>query len=288
MRMDIHAINMAIPSELREYAEIRMWQAVRRAARPVAWVGMWLVDHRDGLDPANLACRLDAWVRGIGIVTVRHWETDPCVAIDIAAARLEQAMAGQMRRLAPCHLRSGTTNAPRNGQPLPQPSALRSGPRLAVVIERGGLPRRLALVPWLKARHGVEQMSRISLPAKLWQAATAGSGLAQALRERLALSLLCRPQLIVVVGRTGAGDDSTAVQAERERVQQIVDQLRRWNIPVQTVGLWIAENWQPERDVESMELTRFIPDEVWTEYQNDNGVEETAGRLNEREVVSCG
>lgn len=189
MRIDIHAVNLVLSTDLKEYAEARMWQAARRWARRVVWTGMWLVDEPNAAEGLRFSCRLDAWVRGAGIVTVRHLDTDPYVAIDIAAARLEQAIAGRMRQLARRQLRPLAAGDRRNGQPAPQSSPPHAAPRLALVIERSKLPRRLSLIPWLRAKYGIEQVGRIGLPTCLWQAAADGSGLADALRERLSLSL---------------------------------------------------------------------------------------------------
>lgn len=288
MRIDIHAINLVPSTDLKDYADTRMWQAARRWARRVAWAGMWLVDEQNAATQPRLSCRLDAWVRGVGIVTVRHLDTNPYVAIDIAAARLEQTIAGKMRQLARRQLRPLTSDGRRNGQPAPWSSPPHAAPRLALVIERSMLPRRLSLIPWLRAKYGIEQVGRISLPTSLWQAAGKGSGLADSLRERLALSLMCWPELIVVLGRAGSGDQPAEAVAEQQRVRRIVEQLRDWNVPVETVGLWIAESWQPECHVESMELARFIPDEELVQGRNGNGAAKAADRMEEQEVVPCG
>jgi ribosome-associated translation inhibitor RaiA len=98
MRIDIHAINMALSPDLKTYAETRIWQSARRWSRRVAWTGLWLVQSDEPAEAAKLSCRLDAWVSGAGIVTVRHADNDPYVAIDIAAARLEQAIAVNLPR----------------------------------------------------------------------------------------------------------------------------------------------------------------------------------------------
>lgn len=280
MRIDVHAINLMLSSDLKDYAEIRIWRAVRRAARRTAWVGLWLTQHPEQSDDAiRYSCRLDVWLRGIGIVTVCHFDAHPYVAIDIAAARLRQAIATKMRQDA-----LGRRIAARRNL---RESASTDDPRLAVVIERANLPRRMSLIPWLRAKYGIEQVTRISLPATLWHAAANGDGLAEALRPRLALSLLCRPELIVVLGRAGIADDADNAHAEELRVRRIVGQLRRWSIPIEMLGLWITETWNPECHVESRELLRVSP-EMPPVIRDGVATIDAANRVIEMEAVPCG
>lgn len=99
---------------------------------------------------------------------------------------------------------------------------------------------------------------------------------------------MCWPGLIVVLGQAGAGDDPVETAVEQQRVRWIVEQLRDWYVPVETVGLWVAETWQPESHVESMELARFLPDEAPAQNHNGNRAVKAADVLDEQEVVSCG
>src|SRR5688572_7867711 len=100
MRIDIHAINFTVSDKLSDYARGRVWQAVGPLAKRVSWVGLWLVDHQVTTEGADISCRLDAWVRRHGVVTVRLSESEPYRAIDTAAARLERALARKVGRQA--------------------------------------------------------------------------------------------------------------------------------------------------------------------------------------------
>jgi ribosomal subunit interface protein len=97
MRFEMFADNMTVPKELRMYAESRVGMAVHRAADRLSFVGVRL--RRDDANTADspVRCQLEAWMRGLGVVTARHADADSYVAIDGAAALLEQAVLRKLR-----------------------------------------------------------------------------------------------------------------------------------------------------------------------------------------------
>jgi ribosome-associated translation inhibitor RaiA len=82
------------PKELRMYAESRVGLAVHRAADRLSFVGVRLEAHPPDFE---VACQLEAWMRGIGVVTASHADADSYIAIDRAAAMLEQAVLRKLR-----------------------------------------------------------------------------------------------------------------------------------------------------------------------------------------------
>ncbi len=257
MRIDVHAVQIDLTPEMRRHAETRLWLAARRWAHRVIWVGMWLVDHEPASEEHRIVCRVDCWVRGLGHLAVRHTDRDLHSAIDIATARLEQVIAREMRPLIHTPQRPAAADQPQDDIPLETDAQARPGSRLAVVIERRRLPGQVPLLSWLRHQYDIEQIARISLPPHLWESAANGPALADNLRERLDLSLLCWPQLIIVVGRAGAEDDEAAVRLEQQRVRRIVGQLAEWDLPVETMGLWVRQD--PAGSLEAEELVRFVP-----------------------------
>lgn len=130
--------------------------------------------------------------------------------------------------------------------------------RQGVIVERANLPGCHRLIPWLALRYGMSQVSRVGVPANLWHAAGECQRLAEALRERLARRLH-RKGVLIVLGRAGECDQPGAVAEEQQRVRRIVSRLRDGRVPVETVGLWVVETFDPECPVASMELSRFDP-----------------------------
>ena len=98
MRFEMFADNITVPKELRMYAESRVGLAVHRAADRLSFVGVRL--RRDEADAADspVQCQVEAWIRGLGVVTARHADADSYVAIDGAAALLEQAVLRKVRQ----------------------------------------------------------------------------------------------------------------------------------------------------------------------------------------------
>ena len=95
MRFEIVADGMSVPMELRMYAESRVGMALHRAADRLSFVGVRL--GREGAVDSEVLCQIEAWVRGVGVVTARHADVDSYVAIDRAAALLEQAVLRKPR-----------------------------------------------------------------------------------------------------------------------------------------------------------------------------------------------
>ena len=79
--------------------EARAWLAVQRAGARVSWVGVRL--RRAGMAvseaPALLFCRIDVWLRGIGLVTAANAGLDTDAAVDGAAVRVERVVSRKLR-----------------------------------------------------------------------------------------------------------------------------------------------------------------------------------------------
>jgi ribosome-associated translation inhibitor RaiA len=97
MRYEIFTEGTSVPDELRTYAESRVGLAVHRAADRLSFVGVRL--RREDIHAADspVECQLDVWMRGLGAVTARHADANGHVAIDRAAALLEQAILRKLR-----------------------------------------------------------------------------------------------------------------------------------------------------------------------------------------------
>src|SRR3954470_10471416 len=92
IRIDVHAVNIELPTALRSYAETRAWMAGRRHTGRVIWLSVMVADRTAASGAPVFSCRIDGWLRGVGHVSVRHVDADPYVAIDRAAVRLERAV----------------------------------------------------------------------------------------------------------------------------------------------------------------------------------------------------
>src|SRR4051812_2789239 len=97
MHVKVSGHGFEVTDVLRTYAEWRVWLAVQRASRELSWVGVRLMSEHDQAVDGRIVCQLDVWLRGIGLVTVRHVDVDPYTAIDCAAVRLEQAVIRKLR-----------------------------------------------------------------------------------------------------------------------------------------------------------------------------------------------
>ena len=101
MRVEVFGNGYEVSVMLRTCAESRVWLAVNRPAEHLSWVGVRLMNDDGHALRDRVVCRLYVWLRGIGLVTVRHTDVDPYVAIDRAAVRLEQAVVRKLREAAP-------------------------------------------------------------------------------------------------------------------------------------------------------------------------------------------
>src|SRR5688500_17812996 len=98
MRFEIFADGTTVPRELRMYAESRVGLAVHRAADRLSFVGLRLGREDVNAPDSSVQCQVEAWIRGLGVVTARHTDADSYVAIDRAAALLEQAVLRKLRQ----------------------------------------------------------------------------------------------------------------------------------------------------------------------------------------------
>jgi len=92
MHITISASNLPFSQGLSEYVTTRLWVAMGRSASHVSWIGVRLAPATGDTPGEWFACRLDAWVRGVGTVTVVHADQEARIAVDRAAARLKHAV----------------------------------------------------------------------------------------------------------------------------------------------------------------------------------------------------
>src|SRR3954453_3626123 len=92
MRITISARNLHVSQALSEYVTARLWVAMGRSASQVSWIGARLAPATGDTPGERFVCRFDAWVRGVGAVTVAHADQEPRIAVDRAAARLKHAI----------------------------------------------------------------------------------------------------------------------------------------------------------------------------------------------------
>jgi ribosomal subunit interface protein len=92
MRIEVSTRGCSVPEVLRLYAEERVWRAARRMTARLSWIAVRL-KHEDRHEvDTRVVCRIDAWLRGVGVVSVTYSNIDTYVAIDRAAVLLEQAL----------------------------------------------------------------------------------------------------------------------------------------------------------------------------------------------------
>jgi hypothetical protein len=200
---------------------------------------------------SRVICQLDVWLRGIGLVTVRHVEDNAYLAIDCAAVRIEQAIVRKLRE-------AGRYVAVGNDLAVATPSGRATPRRYAVLIVPFDAWPRLSLIPWLRSRHGIGQVQTISLSRLEWDALGSGeldSPHLKRLRERLALAQLSLPDAIVVAG--GAAPQSSWEKRPQARVEleRALNTVRLLGLPVEVIGLWVNEQWRPDDClIESEEL----------------------------------
>jgi|GEM_PF-3351898 len=229
MQVKVCANNIEFSTALQRYAEARIWLAVQHVASRLSWVGVRLEGRamRDGLP--RITCQIDAWLRGRGVITVRHTDANAYAAIDRAVVRLRRAIgrdvgsASRLERLF--------------GDGSQQERTVHG---IAVVPQDSG-PWREAW-QWLRWRYGVEHLHTIRLTGVEWDGLSSpreGNQAAERLKDRLALSLLGRPELIAVIGHPPTDPAWRQWPRSREDVRCIAERIAAWDLPVHVVGVWI-------------------------------------------------
>jgi hypothetical protein len=257
MRIQVSAANLDLSPVLRNYVEARVWVALRRLPRRPSWVGVRLIgDAGKTRRPPRVTCHVDVWLRGVGIVSVRHVDTNAYRGIDCAAVRLRQAITRRLRH-AGLLAASPAARRRRHSRTISATSRTTAPPCLAVVIKPSGGRSRLGLRPWLRARYGIEEIQSITLSRDAWRqlASDESEEVAPTLTDRLALSLLCMPELVVVSGTGGRARSGDQLRISRAEVERVVRRIRSLRLSAEVVGVWTAERWDAAASlVESEEV----------------------------------
>jgi hypothetical protein len=251
MRVEVFGNGFEVTDVLRTYAESRTWLVAQRAANQLSWVGVRLMSEHDQAVGGRVVCQLDVWLRGIGLVTVRHTDVNPYIGIDCATVRLEQAIVRKLRE-------AGRYSAAASNHTVAKRSGHETSRRYAVVIVPSDAQPRLSPVPWLRTRYGIEQVQTISLGWPVWDALVAGeldSPHLKRLKDRLALAQLSRPEAIVVVGGAVPQPSSDERPQARLEVERVVSNIRSLGLPIEVIGVWVNEHWTSDDClIESEEL----------------------------------
>ena len=293
MRLDVHVINVQPTAALKEYTQSRLWLGLQEHTRRILCAGVWLTERAGGLeeDGPRFVCRIDVWLRRIGHVTVRHIETNPFVAVDLAVARMRHNVARGVQRARRAAALTGAADelSDGNGRAWVERSRVRgrATPRLAVVVERRGPSSASSAAAWLRDNFDVEQLGRLTVSDPVWEAAAdADHELLESLRDRLALSLLGRPMLVVILG-SAAGRSAAAVDSVREqaRVRALARVIGECTLPVDVIGLWIDGDGEPQQVTQSSEVARELDEQhVW---QHDGNRNRAYARVDREELVPC-
>jgi ribosome-associated translation inhibitor RaiA len=247
VRIEVFGNGFKVTDVLRTYIESRVWFAVGRASRELSWVGVRLMIE----DDARVGCQLDVWLRGIGLVTVRHIDVNPYIGIDCAAVRVEQAIVRKLRE-------AGRYIGPASERRISRRSGHRTARRYGVLITASDTRPRLNLIPWLRTRYGIEQLQTVSLGWPEWNALVAGeldSPHLKRIKDRLALAQLCRPEAIVIVGGTVPQASYDERPQARSEVERIVGNVQSLGLPIEVIGVWVNERWTSDEClIESEEL----------------------------------
>jgi hypothetical protein len=244
MHIEIIGNNFEIPDVLRTFAESRVWLAVHRAAGRVSWIGVRFLREDAATADGRVTSQVDVWLRGIGLVTVKHTDVNPYIALNCALVRLKQAL---VRRLREADVYAGKSNERRSKASADRASD--ASPRYAVVVvPRDGRPR-LSLIPWLRARYGFQQLQTVALSWREWDALVAGDMNSPQLarfKDRLALAQLTRPEAVIVVGGASPQASCDERPQARQEIQRVVSHIRSFGLPIEVIGVWLNEHWSDE------------------------------------------
>jgi hypothetical protein len=121
-------------------------------------------------------------------------------------------------------------------------------PALAVVILQAGLRMPSELRSWLHEQYAIEQLQTVTVFPEDW-ARLAGSqteDLPARLKRRLALSLLCDPTIIVIIGRQSRPAQARS-EVGRGELQRIVRRVRAIAGPVEVFGVQLDQDGLPQK-----------------------------------------
>jgi ribosome-associated translation inhibitor RaiA len=96
--MDIVALNFELTRSLARHTARRVRGAIAPAGKKVAGVMVRLRDVNGPRGGVDMGCRIVVWLRGRSAVIVDALDRDLYAAIDLAAAKLREAVRRRLRR----------------------------------------------------------------------------------------------------------------------------------------------------------------------------------------------
>lgn len=124
-----------------------------------------------------------------------------------------------------------------------RPGAKPEAHRLAILIAPRGARSVFAAERWLGACYGINQVQRLSVPRREWDALAGNSvdrKATEKFKDRLALALLGRPVLFaVVVGQPALALPGGQPLPMRRDAQRVAGRIRSWGIGIRIIGIQI-------------------------------------------------
>jgi hypothetical protein len=159
MRVEVFANDFNLSAALRRYASARVWLAVHRFADRLSWVGARFTGDPGQNGRPRVTCQIDVWVKGAGVVTVRHTDTNPYVGVDCAAVRLRQTLASRLRHADDMARRPGAAAAAENN------GGAGEGINVGLSSGNAARPHLLAECVWENEGGGLKHSRRLARPA---------------------------------------------------------------------------------------------------------------------------
>ncbi len=108
---------------------------------------------------------------------------------------------------------------------------------------------QLPVNEWIRKEYGVDFVDTVTEPGPVKALAEAADGtMAESVRSRVRMSVERHGSKVVAVV---AHHDCAGNPLDRSRqlgqLRAAVENVGRWGLPVEVIGLWVGETWQVER-----------------------------------------
>lgn len=101
---------------------------------------------------------------------------------------------------------------------------------------------------WIKGRYGVQYVDMITEPGCDKVVCGTDDATIEKIKSKALISINAhKSSLVAIAGHYDCAGNPVSKEEHLNQIKRCVETIKSWNLPIETVGLWVNERWEIEQ-----------------------------------------